>query len=106
MPRRSDPEISRPNDHIWARLQRAASPRLAYRLAAWRPPALMAGGRLMVHAPERGSARLSYRVTGSDDRAACLRRQSWALGIPASRGASRVTLEENACAAHGDSACE
>lgn len=106
MPHRSDPETSRPKDPIWALLQRAARPRLAYRLAAWWPPSSMAGGRLAIHAPERGSVRLSYRITGSDDRAACLRRQTWALRVPASCGASHVTLEENACAARGDSTCE
>jgi hypothetical protein len=106
MARRPDVETSRPEHHVWELLRSAATPRLVYRLAAWRPPAAMAGGRLVIRTAERGSARLSYQTPAGADRAACLRRQTWALRVPASCGASHATLEEGGCAARGDGTCE
>jgi hypothetical protein len=102
----SELDTSRPEHLAWGLLQRAATPRLLYRLAAWWPPVTMARGPFVVRAPGPGVVRLRYRSPAGEDRTACLRQQRWALRVPASCGASRVTLEEAACSARGDAACE
>ena len=82
------------------------TPGLVYRLARWRRPAAVGSGQLVVTVRGRGSARLYYRGSDGEGRAECVRRQTWALRVPASCAASRVTLREEGCGAEGDSACE
>ena len=84
---------------------RAATPWLVYRIAAWRPPAAIADGRLIVRRQGPGCVHLHYRGPNGDGRAGCLRRQAWILGVPASCGTSRTTLREESCLADGDPAC-
>jgi len=94
-----------PRHGAWERLHRVAGPALVFRLAGRRPPAEVGGGWLAVQRLGRGAVRLEYRGTGAEERDACLRRQVWALRVPAACGASHATLREDGCLAHGDPAC-
>jgi hypothetical protein len=105
MAHRAEGEMAAPQDPGWVLLHRAATPGLVYRLAGWRRVAAIGDGRLVIQVHGRGSAHLYYRNPDGEGRDACLRRQTWILRIPASCGASRATLREEGCLAHGDAAC-
>lgn len=87
-------------------LRGLATPGILFRLASWRPPPPFGDGRLLATLEGRGRARLTFRSERRDDRAQCLRRRTWLLGVPATCGASRATLHEEGCVAHGDTTCE
>src|SRR5262245_17590879 len=89
----------------WWSLTRITTPGLVYRVAGWRKPSGAAAGRLAVRVRGRGSVRIEYRNAEGGARDECLRRQRWALRVPAAHGASRATLREEGCLADGDGAC-
>ena len=79
---------------------------VAYRMAVWRRPRGAGIGRVVLVEHRAGQARLRYSASQEDDREACLRRQSWALGVVERSGAYRVTLREAGCLAEHQPACE
>jgi hypothetical protein len=91
----------------WQRpLLRMVTPGMAYRLAGWERSRSSGAGRLVVLERGPGRARLRYSTSREDDRARCLRRQAWALDVVEHCGGKRKTLQEHACLAWGDPACE
>src|SRR5262249_3860478 len=63
-------------------------------------------GRLILIEHHPGWARLRYSAPREDDRAACLRRQAWVLGVAERCGGKRVTLREEGCLAERQPSCE
>jgi hypothetical protein len=100
-------DVPRTRAHRWRHLFfRMVPPEVVYRMAAWRRSHGAGSGQLVLldHGP--GHARLRYSAPDDDDRAACLRRQVWAMEIAERYGGRRVTLREEGCLAERQPSCE
>ncbi len=100
-------DVARQRAHGWRRLLfRLVAPGVTYRMAARRRSRGAASGHLVVvdHGP--GRAHLRYSSSDKGDRAACLGRQAWALGVVERHGGKRATLREEGCLAEDQPACE
>jgi len=85
-------------------LLRMVPPGIVYWMAARSQGA--GTGRLILIEHHPGRARLRYSAPREDDRAACLRRQAWVLGVAERCGGKRVTLREEGCLAERQPSCE
>ena len=91
----------------WRRLLiRMMPPGIVYRVATWRRSRGPESGHLVLVEHRPGFARLRYSGSREDDRAACLRRQAWVLGVVERCGGKRATLREEGCLAARQPACE
>jgi hypothetical protein len=79
-------------------------PSVVYRMAARSQGT--GTGRLILIDHHPGRAHLRYSASRGDDRAACLRRQAWILGVAERCGGNRVTLREEGCLAERKPCCE